>query len=269
MVPAEETPRVTVPVRDWAEMGRPVSPPGDPRGFAVHLTLAQGERFPIGIEDGSVSHRHAKIFRDGAQFKVQDLGSRNGTRLNGEPLPQSVQGKPGTAVTIPEERSILAAGRITLELRVVEPRSLGREVPPAQWQGLLSSLDSASLSGLFTPRLQASVSQEQRQLAIFTHLLDAVKSHPEVGPDVLCVFLRVAYPNDSFLEDAFKWFRAEHLTEGHLAALRDPMLLLRLAEAKGHAVASVLRAAPQEVFQSLDNLHAFLGRRLDSTGQKG
>lgn len=38
----------------------------------------------IALADGSVSSRHAKISRDGTGFAIEDVGSRNGTFVNGE-----------------------------------------------------------------------------------------------------------------------------------------------------------------------------------------
>ena len=38
------------------------------------------------IEDVSVSGRHAKLVRAGEDYRVEDVGSTNGTRVNGEPL---------------------------------------------------------------------------------------------------------------------------------------------------------------------------------------
>src|SRR5262245_65789075 len=37
----------------------------------------------ISLSDPSVSRRHARVVREGDEFLVEDLGSRNGTRLNG------------------------------------------------------------------------------------------------------------------------------------------------------------------------------------------
>jgi VWFA-related protein len=38
------------------------------------------------IDDSLASREHVRIWRDGAQFSIEDLKSKNGTQLNGEPL---------------------------------------------------------------------------------------------------------------------------------------------------------------------------------------
>ena len=43
----------------------------------------------IVIESLSVSSRHAEIAADGAGFRLRDLGSTNGTRLNGQPATEA------------------------------------------------------------------------------------------------------------------------------------------------------------------------------------
>ena len=54
----------------------------------------------IAVPDRSMSRRHARLFREGGEWLVEDLGSRNGTLLNGrritEPTPVGV----GTALRI-------------------------------------------------------------------------------------------------------------------------------------------------------------------------
>lgn len=42
---------------------------------------------PHGGYEAGVSRRHCRIFRQGDQFFVEDLGSTNGTRLNGQVIP--------------------------------------------------------------------------------------------------------------------------------------------------------------------------------------
>ncbi len=46
---------------------------------------------PYGADDAGVSRRHARLMREGQAVYLTDLNSTNGTRLNGEPLPASVE----------------------------------------------------------------------------------------------------------------------------------------------------------------------------------
>ena len=46
----------------------------------------------IFLDDVTVSRRHAEFLRDGTNFQVKDLGSLNGTYLNGERIDTAVLG---------------------------------------------------------------------------------------------------------------------------------------------------------------------------------
>ncbi len=48
------------------------------------LVIGRGEHAGVAIQDGRMSRLHAALRRDGERFSVQDLGSRNGTRVDGE-----------------------------------------------------------------------------------------------------------------------------------------------------------------------------------------
>lgn len=50
----------------------------------VRATAQKGKSFTVALADKRVSTEHARIFRDGAHFVVEDLGSTNGTFLSGE-----------------------------------------------------------------------------------------------------------------------------------------------------------------------------------------
>jgi len=57
----------------------------DPYGFEVQARMPSGT-LGLGIFDATVSRRHLRIFYDGKTVFVEDLGSTNGTRINGEKL---------------------------------------------------------------------------------------------------------------------------------------------------------------------------------------
>lgn len=75
------------------------------------------------IDDRTVSRRHAAIRREGPAWILEDLGSTNGTRVNGERVARRVAIKPGDEIGFgaavarfdPDER------RLFSELRVEEP----------------------------------------------------------------------------------------------------------------------------------------------------
>ena len=59
-----------------------------PREIAVTdgLVIGRGASCDLPLDDERVSRRHATIHREGSDYFLKDLGSRNGTRLNGEPV---------------------------------------------------------------------------------------------------------------------------------------------------------------------------------------
>jgi pSer/pThr/pTyr-binding forkhead associated (FHA) protein len=74
-------------------------------GFRAELVLTDGRRVQIGAEplvigrlpecgvvlaDSNVSRRHAELRRNGDTVVLTDLGSTNGTRVNGAPVRERV-----------------------------------------------------------------------------------------------------------------------------------------------------------------------------------
>ncbi len=52
----------------------------------AEITFGRSRGATITVEHGSVSRMHARVRRAGEVLEVEDLGSRNGTRVNGEPI---------------------------------------------------------------------------------------------------------------------------------------------------------------------------------------
>src|SRR5450759_540974 len=53
----------------------------------------------IGINDAEVSRKHAKLTQQNSTFVIQDLGSTNGTYINGQRITTPQELKPGDTVT--------------------------------------------------------------------------------------------------------------------------------------------------------------------------
>src|SRR5437773_9515375 len=64
-----------------------------PKGAAMIVVIRDRESLEIGrdpscdlaLEDSSVSRHHARLGWNGAGWRLVDLGSKNGTTVNGEP----------------------------------------------------------------------------------------------------------------------------------------------------------------------------------------
>lgn len=89
-------------------------------GVLAELVLPDGRRVPIGseplvigrlpecgvvLEDTNVSRRHAELRRSGDAVVLTDLGSTNGTRVNGAPIREHVLGS-GDEVSVGSTRLI-------------------------------------------------------------------------------------------------------------------------------------------------------------------
>jgi uncharacterized RDD family membrane protein YckC len=86
-----------------------VEGPESGREFEVSGTITVGREGDIVIEDSEISRSHASLSWDGSALTVQDLGSTNGTFVNGERLAGPRQVGPGDKLRI---------GSSVFELRV-------------------------------------------------------------------------------------------------------------------------------------------------------
>jgi transcriptional regulator of acetoin/glycerol metabolism len=78
---------------------------GLPRSHALELPrggLELGRELPRGLfeQDDRVSRSHVRISRQGAGFEIEDLGSRNGTFVNGERVGEKLPAKSGAVLRI-------------------------------------------------------------------------------------------------------------------------------------------------------------------------
>jgi predicted component of type VI protein secretion system len=60
--------------------------PGSAYDLTEGALLGRGDQADIRLEDGFASSRHARLIPQGDVMVLEDLGSTNGTYLNGEPL---------------------------------------------------------------------------------------------------------------------------------------------------------------------------------------
>jgi pSer/pThr/pTyr-binding forkhead associated (FHA) protein len=52
------------------------------------------------LPESYVSRRHAELWRDGERWLLRDLGSSNGTRVNGVRVTEDVEVRPGDRVSL-------------------------------------------------------------------------------------------------------------------------------------------------------------------------
>jgi hypothetical protein len=80
------------------------------QAFANNFFIGRDDACGVYLNDSMVSRRHARIFMEQGTWHIEDLGSRNGTRLDGEVITR--------AVLPPQSRVILYPGGPVLEVTI-------------------------------------------------------------------------------------------------------------------------------------------------------
>ena len=121
-------------VEAGAERGRFEWPEG-----ATEVVVGRSPDCPWVIASGAVSRRHARLQRQGPEIRIEDLGSSNGTFVNGERLaePRALHdgdrlqfGSVDVAVTIPP-----AEPSVEATIAITKPEPPAPPPPPAQPAG--------------------------------------------------------------------------------------------------------------------------------------
>jgi pSer/pThr/pTyr-binding forkhead associated (FHA) protein len=73
------------------------------------ITLGRSRNCDCVLTDPSVSRRHAELHREAGRWLLRDLGSRNGTRVNGARLLDEAEVGPGDRVSFGDARFRLGA----------------------------------------------------------------------------------------------------------------------------------------------------------------
>ena len=76
----------------------PLAPLEVPPGGRV--AIGRGKDCELVLITDSASRRHAEVYPEGADFYVRDLGSKNGTYLNGEKLERAHELRPGDRIGV-------------------------------------------------------------------------------------------------------------------------------------------------------------------------
>lgn len=67
---------------------------------ADSFVIGRGSDCDLTLPERMVSRHHVRIYHDGGHFHVQDLGSKNGTHLNGAPLQGSTRLQDGDEIQV-------------------------------------------------------------------------------------------------------------------------------------------------------------------------
>ncbi|MCK6585799.1 MAG: FHA domain-containing protein, partial [Anaerolineales bacterium] len=67
------------------------------------LTIGRDSTNGVAINDAEISRKHARLMFQGGKYVLEDLGSTNGTFVNGQRLAGPVVLKPGDVVSLGEQ----------------------------------------------------------------------------------------------------------------------------------------------------------------------
>jgi hypothetical protein len=79
--------------------------------------IGRGSDADITVDDTGTSRKHVEIVWDGARAQVRDLGSTNGSQLNGAPVKQAIV-EPDSVITIGRTRIVF---RVIAQAAAVDP----------------------------------------------------------------------------------------------------------------------------------------------------
>jgi sigma-B regulation protein RsbU (phosphoserine phosphatase) len=118
------------------------------------LTVGRSSRNELQLGDFTVSKEHAEILVDGSHVLIRDLGSRNGTRVNGVDAREALPLKPGDQVEIGHVALVATAERpqqpLALDERAVAGSSHRIHIDQVLERRALSSASATSLVRLLS-----------------------------------------------------------------------------------------------------------------------
>lgn len=89
------------------EAGQTTLPPGQRFPLRDPFTIGRSAASDMTLEDDWVSSQHVRLHRQKSRWLAEDMGSTNGTRINGRPVQGAVRIRPG---------DVLDLGRVKLKL---------------------------------------------------------------------------------------------------------------------------------------------------------
>ncbi len=133
------------------------------------LVLGRASSSDLVLEDRFLSRNHSRIFRDGDRLMIEDLGSRNGTLLNGQPVRAPQPLAPGDVVKI--SGSVISV----LEAGAAAPTPMiGTPSTPAVPAGLGEHTIFRSASGMLESQVAADSQkiEDQEELRRYVNRLN-------------------------------------------------------------------------------------------------
>ncbi|GAB4544731.1 MAG: hypothetical protein Fur002_18190 [Anaerolineales bacterium] len=120
------------------------------------LTIGRDAVNEIAINDAEVSRKHARLMFQGGKYVIEDLGSTNGTFVNGQRLVAQAVLKPGDVVSLGEQ-IVLMYDAINNDpgATMASPRKYARVEPPRAAQPVAPSAPPAYAPPAMNPAASA------------------------------------------------------------------------------------------------------------------
>jgi pSer/pThr/pTyr-binding forkhead associated (FHA) protein len=99
---------------------------------APEIIIGRDASNVIAINDAEVSRKHAKLSLQNSVYEIQDLGSTNGTFINGQRITGSQELKPGDTVTLGENIVLMYETAFDPNATVVSSTQVPKIVAPLQ-----------------------------------------------------------------------------------------------------------------------------------------
>src|ERR1700694_2162851 len=147
--------------------------------------IGRGETSDLQIDSVQVSREHAQIYQRGNIWAIRDLGSTNGTQVNGKPVRESFLSD-GDILTIAETEVTFVASSVTpfqrMATQPIQPRESSK--PPALLPSeiaIMRALTEATLWQAISLQLATVVSLGNGEVeACFAQLAETTRfAHPE------------------------------------------------------------------------------------------
>ncbi len=160
------------------------------------IVMGRSDQVDITIADHSVSRRHARVFRQGQAWMVEDLGSRNGTLLNDQRVTDPAALKPGDAIRVGDTRLVLVTpGQKTEVLRAraaIDPAAAGDSMVSLRPAAEMMQIGGSDASASSRLRLLNEVHRALARPISRTELLDLIldRAFEVLQPEDAAIFLR-------------------------------------------------------------------------------
>jgi len=148
--------------------------------------VGRSKQADLCLQEGFVSRRHARLWLESGRLMVEDLGSANGTFVNGERLTQPVRLAPGDCVTFDAFDYFVEAIAPRFH---GDPNATGLEVPVAQGDAGIedfseNEVTGAAQFGKSPPPSTADSAATQPMAAVALELPLASLDDPEFDLDI-------------------------------------------------------------------------------------